>query len=424
MPQFTYKARRRSGELVQDVVEANDRPSALVQIERLGLFPVMVESARGSGAGRAERSAGRPRPSAALLPPALRELLQRKRRPKLQELATFTQQLTNLLRAGMPLASALNSMSYLGTKGIPPEVSRQLKQDVMEGKGLSEGMAKQPVIFTDLYVNMVRAGEQSGALGDVLQRMATHFERFAEVQHKFTSALIYPAVVCCVGVLIMIFFMTFMLPRFMTIFDGMKMELPAATKFLVGLSRFFSGYWWTIPLVAAALLIIYNRYKATEAGRRTIDRFKMNAPVVGNVVRLNLFGQFARTLGTLLQNGVPVLTALKITEQVMPNRMVREAIAHTREEVTDGKTIAQPLARSKLFPQLMIDLIRIGEETGDVPGALNNVAQTYENELSIALRVMTNLIEPALIIVMALGVGFLLFSVLSAMFAITANIAR
>lgn len=424
MPQFTYKARRRSGELVQDVVEANDRPSALVQIERLGLFPVMVESARGSGAGRAERSAGRPRPSAGLLPPALRELLQRKRRPKLQELATFTQQLTNLLRAGMPLASALNSMSYLGTKGIPPEVSRQLKQDVMEGKGLSDGMAKQPVIFSDLYINMVRAGEQSGALSDVLQRMATHFERFAEVQHKFTSALIYPAVVCCVGVLIMVFFMTFMLPRFMTIFDGMKMELPAATKFLVGLSRFFSGYWWTIPMVAAALLIIYNRYKATDAGRRAIDRFKMNAPVFGKVVRLNLFGQFARTLGTLLQNGVPVLTALKITEQVMPNRMLREAIAHTREEVTDGKTIAQPLARSKLFPQLMIDLIRIGEETGDVPGALNNVAQTYENELSIALRVMTNLIEPAMIIVMALGVGFLLFSVLSAMFAITANIAR
>lgn len=424
MPQFTYKARRRSGELVQDVVEANDRPAALIQIERLGLFPVMVESARGGGAPRAERPAGRPRSTAALLPPALRELLHRQRRPKLQELATFTQQLTNLLRAGMPLAHALNSMSHLGSKGIPPEVSRQLKQDVMEGKGLSEGMSKQPVIFTDLYVNMVRAGEQSGALVDVLQRLATHFERFAEVQHKFTSALIYPAVVCCIGILIMIFFMTFMLPRFMTIFEGMKMELPPATKFLVGLSHFFSGYWWTIPLVAVAALIVFNRYRATDAGRRAIDRFKMNAPVLGKVVRLNLFGQFARTLGTLLQNGVPVLTALKITEQVIPNRMVREAIAHTREEVTDGKTIAQPLARGKLFPQLMIDLIRIGEETGDVPGALNNVAQTYENELSIALRVMTNLIEPALIIVMAMGVGFLLFSVLSAMFAITANIAR
>ena len=150
----------------------------------------------------------------------------------------------------------------------------------------------------------------------------------------------------------------------------------------------------------------------------------MSAPVVGKVFKLNLYGQFARTLATLLQNGVPVLTALKITEEVIPNRILKEAIAKTREEVTDGKTIAQPLARSKIFPQLMIDLLKIGEETGDVPGALQNLANTYENELSIALRVMTNLIEPAMIIVMAMGVGFLLFSVLSAMFAITSNIAR
>jgi len=141
-------------------------------------------------------------------------------------------------------------------------------------------------------------------------------------------------------------------------------------------------------------------------------------------VRLNLFGQFARTLSTLLINGVPVLTALKITEDIMPNRMVKEAIAKTREAVTDGKTIAQPLASSKLFPQLMIDLLKIGEETGDVPGALQNIAETYENELSIQLRVMTNLIEPAMIIVMAVGVGGLLFSILSAMFAITSSISR
>jgi len=150
----------------------------------------------------------------------------------------------------------------------------------------------------------------------------------------------------------------------------------------------------------------------------------MTAPVVGKVVKLNLFAQFARTLATLLQNGVPVLTALKITEQVIPNRIMKDAIARTREDVTDGKTLAQPLARSKIFPQLMIDLVKIGEETGDVPGALQNVANAYENELTIALRVMTNLIEPAMIIVMAVGVGFLLFSILSALFGIIANINR
>jgi type II secretory pathway component PulF len=426
MAQFTYKARRRSGEMVQDVVEAQDRPAALAQIERLGLFPMSVEAARGSAA-RTERGgsrAGGGGGGRSVLPALLQGVLKRKRRPKLQELATFTQQLTNLLKAGMPLATALHSMTHLESKGIPADVSRQLKQDVMEGKGLSDAMAKQGRVFSDLYVNMVRAGEQSGALVDVLQRLASHFERFAEVQQKFLSALIYPAVVCCVGLLIMLFFMTFMLPKFMTIFEGMRMELPPATKALMGLSHLFAGYWWLIPILGVVGVIVYNRYKSSEAGARSIDRLKMSAPVVGRVVRLNLFGQFSRTLGTLLQNGVPVLTALRITEQVMPNRIVREAIAKTREEVTDGKTIAQPLARSKLFPQLMIDLIKIGEDTGDVPGALNNVAHTYENELAIALRVMTNLIEPAMIIVMAVGVGFLLFSVLSAMFAITANIAR
>ena len=170
--------------------------------------------------------------------------------------------------------------------------------------------------------------------------------------------------------------------------------------------------------------VVFNRFKSTENGKRTIDRWKMNAPIVGKVVKLNLFGQFARTLSTLLQNGVPVLVALKITEQVIPNRILKEAIAKTREEVTDGKTIAQPLARSNLFPRLMVDLVKIGEETGDVPGALGNLADTYESELTVALRVMTNLIEPALIVVMALGVGFLLLSVLSAMFAIVGNVSR
>lgn len=426
MPQFSYKARRRSGEVVLGSLEVPDRAAALVQIERLGLFPVAVDAAKGAAAAKAETPANRAPAGGktGVLPPALRELLQRKRKPKLQELATFTQQLSNLLHSGMPLTVALNSMTHLESKGISAEVSRQLKQDVMEGKSLSDAMSKQPLIFSDLYVNMVRAGEQSGALGEVLLRLSSHFERFAEVQQKFVSSLIYPAVVASVGVLIIIFFMTYMLPKFMSIFEGMKVALPPATQFLIAMSHFFGGYWWLILLVMLAVFVIFKRFQSTEGGKRTIDNWKMNAPVVGKVIRLNLYGQFSRTLATLLHNGVPVLTALKITEEVIPNRILKEAIAKTREEVTDGKTIAQPLARSKIFPQLMIDLLKIGEETGDVPGALQNLANTYENELAIALRVMTNLIEPAMIIVMALGVGFLLFSVLSAMFAITSNIAH
>lgn len=423
MPQFAYKARRRTGELVQGVLDVPDRAAALAQIERLGLFPVMVDASRAGVAAAA--AADKPKAESgrsALLPALLRT--RRVRKPKLQELATYTQQLHNLLKCGMPLTVALQSMAHLETKGIPRQVSLDLRQDVMEGRSLSDAMKKQPHIFSDLYVNMVRAGEQSGALVEVLRRLADHYARFAEVQQRFVAALIYPAIVATVGVVIIIFFMTFMLPKFMTIFQGLKVPLPWATRLLIGISHSFSSYWWLIGLLALCGWVLLNRFKATEEGRRRIDTWKMNAPLLGKVVRLNLFGQFARTLSTLLVNGVPVLTALKITEDVMPNRMVKEAIAKTRDAVTDGKTLAQPLASSRLFPQLMIDLIKIGEETGDVPGALQNIADTYENELAIQLRVLTNLIEPAMIIVMAVGVGFLLFSVLSAMFAITSSINR
>jgi type IV pilus assembly protein PilC len=421
MPEFSYRARRRSGELVEGVLEVSDRPAALAQITRLGLFPIAVETAKAGTATAASR-AGQKMDLLALLPPAFREQLSQKRKPKLQELATFTQQMANLLKSGMPLTVALNSMTHLESKGIPAEVSRGLKQEVTEGRGLSDAMAKQPRIFSDLYVNMVRAGEQSGSLVEVLRRMADHFNQFADVQAKFKSALIYPAMVCCVGAGIIAFFMFFMMPKFMEIFSGFQVALPLPTRMLMGFSNFLIHYYWLIGFVLIVLVILFKRFQASTEGARKIDEWKMSAPVVGKVVKLNLFGQFARTLGTLLQNGVPVLTALKITEQVLPNQLIKEAIAKTREAVTDGKTLAQPLAQSKLFPQLMVDLVRIGEETGDVPGALNNLADTFESELEIGLRVMTQLIEPLMIIVMAIVVGFLLISILLPLFRLISQI--
>ncbi len=349
--------------------------------------------------------------------------MKQRRKPKLQELATFTQQLANLLQAGMPLSTALNSMTYLETKGIPSDVSRQLKQDVSEGQGLSAAMAKQPRVFSDLYVNMVKAGEQSGALVDVLRRMADHFEKFAQVRAKFTSALVYPLIVVCAGIGMIIFFLSFVLPKFMSLFGDMGFtRLPVMTVILINVSNTFKDYWWLMGAALLVAVILFKRFQATETGRRKIDEWKMKAPVFGKVVRLNLYGQFARTLCTLLQNGVPVLTALKITEQVIPNSILKEATARARDAVTDGKSLAQPLAASKVFPRLMVDLVKIGEETGNVADALNNVAETYENELNIALRVMMNLIEPILIIGIAVLVGFLLAAVLGAMFSMVSSI--
>lgn len=425
MAQFTYKARKRSGETVSGLLEVNDRSAALAQIDRMGLFPVAVEAARGGAAatpGKADAAISLAR----FLPPALREAALRPRQPNMQELATFTQQFANLLKAGMPLTTALNSMTYLGSKGIPPEVARQLKQDVTEGRSLSDAMAKQPSIFADMYVNMVRAGEQSGSLQEVLRRLAEHYERFAEVRAKVQSALIYPVLVMLVGFAIVVVFIVKILPTFLSLFEGMKAQLPASTQLLIGISNFFRNPAWllTLALAAVAASIVFLRFRSSDVGRRLLDRWKLNAPLFGKVMRLYLFGQFARTLGTLMQNGVSVLTALKITEQVTPNVMLKDAIARTREAVTDGKTISQPLARSQIFPQLMIDLIRIGEETGDVPGALRNVAETYENDLNTTLRVLMNLIEPVMIVAIAGVVTFLLLSVLQAMFTITSSIGE
>ena len=423
MPQFAYKARRRTGETVQGVVEVADRTAALAQIERLGLFPIMVDAGK-TGAAAAARANGAGTGSLTdRLPSAARSILKRKRKPKLQELATFTQQLANLLNSGMPLAVALNSMTHLESRGIPSDVSKDLKQEVMEGRSMSDAMAKQPLIFSDLYINMVRAGEQSGSLVDVLRRMANHFNQFAEVQGKFTTAMIYPLMVCLVGVGLGLFFIYVMLPQFVIMFQGFtNVQLPLPTRILINIGYIFTHLWWVVIFVVLGFMILFKRFKATPEGRRKMDTWKMGVPIFGKVVKLNLFAQFSRTLATLLENGVPVLTALQIVEQVIPNVLLKEAIARTREAVTDGKTIAQPLANSKLFPQLMVDLVKIGEDTGDVPGALANLADTYEGELQISLRIMTTLIEPLLIVIMAGGVGFLLLSVLLPMFRLIANI--
>ncbi len=428
MPQFNYKARRRTGELVDGILDVADQSAAVLQLQRAGLFPVAVAAAAAAKGDRkpkgADGSAAAPARSG-VMPESLAKLFKTQRKPKLQELATYTQQLANLLKAGMPLTMALHSMMGLTSKGIPGSVSQQLKQDVIEGRSLSDALARQSAVFPDLVINMVRAGEQSGALEEVLRRLASHFERFSEVQSKFKSAMIYPMFVCFFGLVLIVFFTAVMLPKFTEFFTTMNLKdgLPMATRIVIAISDFMKNYgWWLIPLAGTATYFIVNRYRATPDGRRRIDALLLRLPIFGSVIRLNLFGQFARILSTLLANGVPVLQALRITEQVISNTVIKDALAATREAVTDGKTLAQPLAKAGVFPQLMIDLIRIGEETGDVPGALMNVAETYEADLNVALRTMMGMIEPTLIVLLAVVIGGLLVGVMQAMFAITQSI--
>ena len=294
MAQFTYKARSKSGEVMEGLLESSDRAGAMSQLKGDGLFPVSIELAKGKSA-KAKRSSrqvkdqNKPKAIQENTKPSRRLGRSRNRKPKLQESATWLLQLANLLRSGMPLTLALNSMVSISGKGISEEIAEELKKNVTEGKTLSEAMAKHPLIFNEMSINMVRAGEESGALEQVLRRLAIHFDRFAEVQSKFISAMIYPAIVCLVGFAIILFFMVFMLPKFKDIFNDMGdgSSLPVSTQFLMSLGEYaISPAFWIISMmVALAGYIIFVRYKGTPHGRRKLDDTMLRIPVFGKVIQ-------------------------------------------------------------------------------------------------------------------------------------------
>ena len=417
MAVFQYKARDANGGQTSGTINSPDRSAAVSELMNQGLTPIDISGGDDSAPASKQTSATR-------VDAPARRFGRRRKKPKLQDLANFTRQLANLLKAGMPLTGALRSMASLDSEGIDETVCAQLLADVKEGRNLSASMGKFPDIFPEMYLNMVRAGESSGSMVEVLQRLADHYERFAEVRGKIISALVYPAFVMGLGFVLIFVFMSYILPKFMQIFDGMNVTLPLSTQILQGLSAFFATWWWLILMVGGMFAFLVKSYISSPRGRERFDGWVLTAPLISRIVRPNLFGQFSRTLGALLGNGVPVLTALKITESVVQNVVIQQAIAKTREGVTDGKTIAQPLARGGVFPKLLVDLVHIGEETGDVPTALNNLAETYDNELTVNLRAVTTLIEPILIVFIAGVVDFMLVGVLQAMFKITSSIGR
>ena len=417
MAVFQYTARDASGGQTSGTINSPDRNVAVSELMNQGLTPISVT-------GDGDTVSASTRRSSADEEAPVRRFGRRRKKPKLQELANFTRQLANLLKAGMPLTGALNTMTSLDSEGIPKSVCAQLLADVREGRTLSMSMGKFPEIFPDMYLNMVKAGESSGSMVEVLKRLADHYERFAEVRQKIISALVYPMFVMGLGFLLIFVFMSYILPKFMTIFKGMKVQLPLSTRILEGMSGFFENWWWLVLIMGGLLVFFLKSYLSSPRGRERFDRWILEAPLISRIVRPNLFGQFSRTLGALLQNGVPVLTALRITESVVQNVVIQQAIAKTREGVTDGKTLAQPLARGGVFPKLLVDLVHIGEQTGDVPAALNNIAETYDNELTVNLRTVTTLIEPILIVFIAGAVAFMLVGVLQAMFTITSTIGR
>jgi type II secretory pathway component PulF len=402
MPTFQYKAKTRGGELVSGSLAAGDRRAALAELGKLGFFPLAVDADEAEQGGKKGRRA----------------------RVKARDVLMFTQQLSSLLRSGMSLSQALGTLERRSQKRALGSVISELRNGIVQGETLSDSLAKHPRIFSRFFVNLIRAGEASGALDDVLLRLGKHQEQMAEVREKVVSALLYPLIICCVGICTIVFFMLVMVPKFSAMFKEMGSTMPLPTRILIGISDGFVRYWWLGALLIGSAVTMYRVRTRTPEGKLALDSLKLRLPVFGHIFMANALAQFARTLATLLQNGVPVLTALQIVEDTMTNRVIANELHEARTRVTDGTSISQPLSKGRVFPELLIDMLAVGEESGEVVPALQNIAETYEQELSRMLKVFTTLLEPAIIIVMAVIVGGIVLSVLTAVFSITSGIGK
>lgn len=414
MSNFNYKARAKDGRRIEGQIDAADRRAAMLAVERMGHTPLAVTEVGGAKAAAKAAAAGERKTW---------WRMEERDRMKAREVSLFTAELSDLLAAGMTLGSALNCLAGHGG-GITPSArtAADLRDRIVRGEALSDAVAAHPRSFPELYGNMIRAGEASGALPDVLSRLVVHYERILDMRERIMMALTYPVIVLALGVVTVIIAMVKIVPQFKKVFDGMHMALPLPTRILLGVSHFITyyGIFLLIGLVLATVLFL--RYIKTPGGRLWWDGFKLRVPLVKGIIATGVYANFARTLQTLLANGVPVLQAMRITEQTVGNAVISQELRRARERVTDGTTISGPLAAGKVFPSMMTDMMAIGEQTGDMAGALEHVGRRYENELDRNIKIFTTALEPILIVLVALVVGFVAISILTAVFKATSGL--
>ncbi|MBQ6923822.1 MAG: type II secretion system F family protein [Kiritimatiellae bacterium] len=408
MATFAYTAIDRTGKRSEGTLDAADKRTAQMLLEKSGRIPVSIKE------GAAPKAAASGTKWWKLAASTSTKMSQR-------EVLLFTEELADLLSAGMTLGNALNSLA--SDPATPSgRGAADLRDRIIRGVSLSDAVRAHPESFPPLYANMVRAGEASGALADVLQRLIEHFERIGSMRAKVVQALTYPVIVLFLGLVTVVFAMVKIIPQFMSVFTNMKIALPPTTQFLVDSSAFFQKYGLVVLGVLLLLGVVLSRVAKTPGGRRTIDLLKLRTPIIKGVVANGIFASFARTLQTLLANGVTAINALKITEETVGNVIIAEELRHVRERVTDGTTISGPLAAGGVFPKMMTDLLAIGEQTGDMPSALGHIGRRYESEMDRHIRIFTAALEPMLIFLVAGVVGFIAISILSAVFQVTSGL--
>lgn len=399
MAVYDYKAiNKATGKASKGVIDAESAAQARQKLRDQDLFPTdIAESAavaavRGGGGGPGAAKGGG--------------------RVSGRDLALLTRQFAVLLRAGMPLVDALQAMQEQTSKPRLQAALYDIRDHVNSGSTLGDALAKHPRLFSNLYVNMVRAGEVSGTLEQVLFRLADIQEHQSKLKAQLTSSLAYPVFMALFAVAVVVFLMTFIVPRITLIFQKQDAELPGPTRFLIASSNFLSGYWWAILIVIFGSLFLWRYWISQPAGRLKWDKMKLRFPLYGGLHLKLVCARFARTMGTMLQSGLTMLPALEVVNSVLENAYFKEHMDEVKAGVRRGRDLAQPLRETGLFPSMMIHMVELGQRSGEIEDMLIKVADTYDDDVRLTIDAMVGLLEPVIIIVMGIFVGFLVISIL------------
>lgn len=406
MPFFQYKAVSPAGEVQEGVLEASSNPAAIARLQEMGLIPIRAAEAGGAkatpaaGSGRALFSVGRAR--------SVRQ----------EDIGVLTRELATLLRAGLPLDRAFEILINLAANARVAELLGKVRNEVRGGSSLSKALEAQRGLFSRFYVNMIRAGEAGGSLPTVLTRLAEYMERAKALRDNIMASITYPVFLAVVSVLAVIVLLGAVVPRFKPIFAGTGKAIPAMTQAVLLAGDVMRNYWWFMLAAAAALVWLAARRLNDPEARYHFDRRMVTAPVVGDLFSKVEMARFSRTLGTLLSNGVTLVAALNIVRETMGNSWLAEAVGNVARELKEGRGLGRPMMETGRFPMLAVHMIQVGEETGRLDEMLMQVAETYDREVEVAIRKALALLQPVMIVAMALVIGFIIIAILSAMLSV------
>lgn len=402
MPYFVYKAKDKQGKLITGTLEAESRASVVSRLQAMAYFPLQIQ-----GEEQAEEKG---------LSGAIGQVRRMGARVKGRDLTMFYRQMSDLVGAGVPLVKALAIIKNQCPTPALKTILSQIDQDVQGGDTFAKALGHHPKTFNPLSTAMIQAGETGGLLDETLYRLADFAEMEEEVRARIKSALAYPVIMIIAGGLAVAVLMTFVIPRIVGIFDELNQTLPVLTQILITVSAFLSGYWYIIAGALALAFLLLKKYVATETGGLQYDGLLLRIPILGEVILKREVARFTRTLGSLLRNGVPILTSLEVSMKVLTNAVIRKEVAKVPDGIAQGGGMANTLRDSVFFPPVVITMISVGEETGNLAGILLKVASTYETQVDRSVKTLTSIIEPLIILFMGLLVGFIVIAMLLPIF--------